>query len=258
MFLMKKIIFILVYFTLCSNSSYAITDVDSTKKVTYVGSYFKNGLALFKQPLKWDEEKWITASSCMAFSVIFITLDNAINQPFTNWQTPFAQKLGNTGYQVGHTKYQLGFTGLSYAAGMLTKSKALKNFSADNLQAQMFTGGITVLFKELTHRARPITGKDNYSWSGPFKNVQDESFFSGHTSIAFCTANMIYLHSNKKWWVGVLTYGAATGVGLSRMQKQAHWASDVFVGSIMGIAISSFVYKQQQKRRAEIKKFILP
>ena len=61
---------------------------------------------------------------------------------------------------------------------------------------------------------------------------------------------MIFLHSHKKWWVGVLSFGGATAVGLSRMQQQKHWSSDVAMGAIMGTAISSWVYHQQEKRRA--------
>jgi hypothetical protein len=254
---MKKLLLIICICISTAKDGFAVPFTDSTKKESYVASYFTNGLGVFKQPKYWNEDKWITASSCAAFTFIFVTLDDAINQPFITWQSPFAKKLGNTGYNIGHTKYQLGFTGISYLTGVLTKSQPLKNFAADNLQAQIFTSGITILFKELSHRARPITGADNYAFSGPFKNGQNESFFSGHTSVAFSTANMIYLYSHKKWWVGLLSYGAATGVGISRMQKQAHWASDVFLGSVMGIAISSYVYKQQQKRR-QLNKIILP
>ena len=51
-------------------------------------------------------------------------------------------------------------------------------------------------------------------------------------------------------WVGILGFGAATAVGVSRMQQQKHWSSDVVMGAIVGTAVSSFVYKQQEKRRA--------
>jgi len=39
-----------------------------------------------------------------------------------------------------------------------------------------------------------------------------------------------------KPWVGVLSYGIATGVALSRLNDDKHWASDVFIGAALGFA----------------------
>jgi membrane-associated phospholipid phosphatase len=150
---------------------------------------------------------------------------------------------------MGSGYFQFSITGLALGAGAIAHSKPLINFGLDNLQAQIFTSGITLFVKELTHRARPEEGEGAYKWYGPFKGSGNESFFSGHTSLSFCTATMIFLHSHKKWWVGVLGYTMATGIGVSRMQKEKHWASDVIVGATVGTAVASFVYRQQQKRR---------
>ena len=94
-------------------------------------------------------------------------------------------------------------------------------------------------------------GNQPHYWAGPFQFNNDDyqSFFSGHASVAFATATSIYLHSHKKWWVGLISYGTATGIGISRMQRQNHWASDVFFGAVTGTAISSFVFHQNQKKR---------
>jgi len=142
-------------------------------------------------------------------------------------------------------------------AGLVAHNKPLQNFALDNLQAQAYTGGLTFIVKELMHRERPIEGNGAYKWHGPFKGGGNESFFSGHTSLSFCTATMIYLHSHRKWWVGVISYTMATGVAVSRMQKQMHWASDVVVGAFVGTAVATFVYNQQEKRREFNKKLLI-
>jgi membrane-associated phospholipid phosphatase len=46
-----------------------------------------------------------------------------------------------------------------------------------------------------------------------------------------------------KLWVGILSYGLATGVGLSRVYDNVHWSSDVLVGAALGFAIGQSVYK---------------
>jgi len=223
-----------------------------SKNTGYLASYWHNGMALVKSPLHWNVDQWIVAGSSLALTGIIISMDEAVSQPMFNWTNSTGQKFGNIGHDAGSLPVQFGISGLALGIGAVAKNAPLKNFALDNLQAQLYTGGITYLVKEAFHRARPETGEGAYAWYGPFKGKNNESFFSGHTSLAFSTATMIFLHSKRKWWVGVLSYGAATAIGLSRMQQQKHWASDVVMGAVIGSSVSMFVYKQQQKRRAAL------
>jgi membrane-associated phospholipid phosphatase len=63
---------------------------------------------------------------------------------------------------------------------------------------------------------------------------------------------MIYLHTGRKWWVAALGYTTATAVGISRMQQQKHWASDVVAGALIGTTVANFIYKQQENRRKSV------
>jgi membrane-associated phospholipid phosphatase len=181
-----------------------------------------------------------------------VPTDEVLNIPFEKWTTPAANTFGEAGDVVGGASFQFGLTGAALGVGLITKNKKWQNFALDNLQAQIFTGGFTWVFKELTHRARPETGEGNYAWYGPFNGKENKSFFSGHTSLSFSTATMIFLHTGKKWWVGALSYGAASAVGISRMQQQKHWASDVVAGALIGTAVAKFVYNKQQMRRQRV------
>ncbi|TAD87050.1 MAG: phosphatase PAP2 family protein [Bacteroidetes bacterium] len=218
---------------------------------SYWASYWHHGIALAKSPLHWNTDHWVAAGSTLAITGIIVTMDEAVSQPFFNLTSPAGQQLGRMGNQVGGLPVQFGISGLALGIGTIAKNRPLQNFALDNFQAQAFTGGLTFAVKQLTRRARPLAGQGAYVWNGPFKgNSKSESFFSGHTSLAFSTATMVYLHSKRQWWVALLAYGSATAVGLSRMQQQKHWASDVVVGAVIGATVSAFVYKQQQKRRA--------
>lgn len=216
---------------------------------SYAGSYISMPLQMVKAPANWNREQWFQMGGSVAIVGALIPMDNVLNLPFENWQSPFARRFGKTGDVMGNLPFQLGVSGLAIGAGYLAGQEKWRLFGLDNLQAQIFTGGITFLFKEAFHRARPNTGEDNYTWYGPFKGRGNDSFFSGHTSLAFTTATMLYYHSGEKWWVGLAGYSLATGVGLSRMQQQKHWASDVVAGALVGTTVAAFVYKQQEKRR---------
>lgn len=215
----------------------------------YIQSYWYNGIGLLKRPLHFSGDQWITAAGSLVIVGSMTALDEPVNVVVADWQTDFANNFGKAGDVIGGAPFQLGISGSAMLVGSLAKSKPLLNFGLDNLQSQVFTGGVTFIVKNLFHRARPEAGEGAFAWYGPFNGWGNESFFSGHTALAFSTANMIFLHSKKKWWVGLLGFGTATAVGISRMQQQKHWSSDVMMGAIMGTVISTFVYKQQEKRR---------
>lgn len=217
---------------------------------TYLQSYWYNGVDLLKAPFHFSKEQWITTGGTVLFAGAMITLDEPINLAMQRWTSDGAQRFGEIGAVVGGAPFQLGISGGAMLVGAASKNKGLINFGLDNLQAQAFTGGVTLIVKNLFHRARPYSGEGAYSWYGPFNGWGNDSYYSGHTALAFSTATMIFLHSKKKWWVGVLSFGAATAVGLSRMQQQKHWASDVVMGAVMGTVISGWVYKKQEQRRA--------
>lgn len=235
-------------------------DSDSSKQgphTGYLASYWYNAVGLVASPLHWRGDDWAKFGGTVAISSVIISMDEPLSQPFFDWQTTTGKNIGNAGQFLGNGATQFSISGLAIGAGLIAHNKPLQHFGLDNLQAQLYTAGLTVFIKELMHRERPSEGNGSFEWHGPFKGAGNESFFSGHTSMSFCTATMIFLHSHKKWWVGVLSYGLASGVAVSRMQKQAHWASDVAVGAVVGSAVANFVYKQQEKRRLAIKKMLV-
>ncbi|MES2645653.1 MAG: phosphatase PAP2 family protein [Bacteroidota bacterium] len=237
-----------------------VQDSSASKKTPgYIASYWHNGIGLVTSPFKWKGDEWAKFGGSIAISAVIVSMDEPISQPFFNWQTKIGTGFGDAGKVIGGVPFQLGLSGLVLGTGALAHHKPLINFALDNLQAQAYTGGVTWVVKELSHRARPNMGVGAYKWFGPFKNGSDgyASFFSGHSSVSYSTATMIYLHSKKKWWVGLISYTLATGVAISRMQRQSHWASDIVVGSIVGSAVATYVYKQQEKRRNPTQKLLI-
>lgn len=222
---------------------------DSIRYVSYIISYPENLKALALEPLHWQRDQWFQFGGSVVLTGAFIPMDEVLNIPFENWQTNFGKSFGKAGDIVGGLPFQFGLSGVALGVGAIGKNRQWKNFALDNFQAQLFTGGITFFVKEIFQRARPEEGLGAYAWDGPLGGNGNKSFFSGHTALAFSTATMIYLHTGKKWWVGLLNYSLATAVGLSRMQQQKHWASDVVAGTLIGIATSQFIYHHQQKRR---------
>ncbi len=215
----------------------------------YFPSYYWNTLELVERPLQWKGEQWVAVGAGASFVGSMLIFDEPINATIMNWNGPFARGLGKTGDVVGGPYLQFGLSGSAILFGYLTENKPLTNFGTDNLQAQVFSAGATLLLKHLTHRERPDQFRGAAKWHGPLVGWEHRSFSSGHTALAFSTATMAYLHSGKKWWVAVAGYGAASAIGISRMQQQQHWSSDVVMGALVGTVMSNFVFKMQERRR---------
>jgi membrane-associated phospholipid phosphatase len=105
-----------------------------------------------------------------------------------------------------------------------------------------------VSMKWMVGRERPsahnVSGSSaGGKWSGPlayFRNNprKSVSFFdafpSGHTATAFSIATVIAKQYDNTFYAPLLSYTAASLVGISRIAESTHWASDVFVGAIIG------------------------
>ena len=59
---------------------------------------------------------------------------------------------------------------------------------------------------------------------------------------AFSIATVLASTYKDKKWVAILSYSLAGLAGLSRLNVDEHWASDVFVGAVLGIAIGKTIY----------------
>jgi membrane-associated phospholipid phosphatase len=71
------------------------------------------------------------------------------------------------------------------------------------------------------------------------RNDAYRSFPSGHTAGAFAFAAAVSSET-QRWWpgsrwiIGPILYGGATLTGVSRIYNNAHWASDVMGGAMIG------------------------
>lgn len=102
-----------------------------------------------------------------------------------------------------------------------------------------------LVIKAITRRERPSDIPTGGSYEGTFFNggkspLKGSSFPSGHATAAFSVATVVaYRYRNHKW-VPWAAYGLATAIGLSRIANEAHFPSDVFLGSAIGYSVARF------------------
>jgi membrane-associated phospholipid phosphatase len=163
--------------------------------------------------------------------------------------------------------------GTFVATGLISAAfRNEKGVQTSLLASQAFiTSGIWAqLIKQLAGRERPkasyiFSGIEGGKWHGPFaryleKDPDDNSkmsydaFPSGHTATAFSIATVFALQYKDKKAVPVICYSMATLVGLSRLTEHEHWASDVFVGALIGYLSGKQVVKHFNKTHPDLLK----
>jgi membrane-associated phospholipid phosphatase len=130
-------------------------------------------------------------------------------------------------------------------AGLITKDKKMKDTALFTAEAVADAEIVATALKAATGRARPADLSPHSGFGDSFLEgksaLNSGSFPSGHTIAAFSAATIISRRYGKAHhWVPIAAYGVATAVAFSRMSLSAHFASDVFMGGVMGYSISRF------------------
>lgn len=152
----------------------------------------------------------------------------------------------------------LAAAGVFFSAGLIFRDERARDtgYLAASAIAQTFL--VDGFIKGVTGRRRPFFADGEDHWSGPegfFKRFDKDgegaysSFPSGHSASAFTLATVVALQYRDHPWVPVLAYTIASGVGLSRMTMDRHWASDVVVGAVIGHLVARLVVRDHGRRR---------
>ncbi len=198
-------------------------------------------------PARWDSDDWKTAGwSTLAVLGTALVIDH----PLRNEMRRHAPNTNNALLQVERfgAQYAVGVVGGFYVAGLLSGNDNAVQVAGDGLAASLIASGIiTPTLKLAFGRARPRANK-GVNYFKPFSNA-NASFPSGHTTEAFALASVIADHYDEAW-VGYASYSVAALVGIARTYHDAHFASDVVAGAMIGTLVGKSVVSYNRERRA--------
>jgi hypothetical protein len=157
----------------------------------------------------------------------FDTEESELNE---HWgKSAFANGFFKPGQIIGNAVVPMAGSIALTAAGKVFHSERIQLFGSNLFRVEAVNGLITGAMKVVISRTRPNGGKYSYP--------------SGHSSVAFSTAAVITNHLGWKW--GVPSFAAAAYVGISRMQENKHFLSDVVAGGILGTYIGFRLSRHQ-------------
>ena len=197
-------------------------------------------------PARWENAEWRQAGwASLAVAGTALVIDRPLRDEMRRHS-------GNDGFiaQVERfgSQYAAGVVGSFYLAGALTDDKNSLQVAQDGLAASLIASGIvTPAIKLVAGRSRPRDGEAIYNFK-PFSNA-NSSFPSGHTTEAFALASVIANHYDETW-VACSSYSIAGLVGLARAYHQAHFASDIVAGAMIGTLIGKSVVSYNSSLRS--------
>jgi membrane-associated phospholipid phosphatase len=202
-------------------------------------------------PFSFTPKQWIITGVAAGLTFGLAKIDGEIDDWTKNLKqkSSFVNKASPVITSFGSTTGILSVAAFGSVSAILKNKKGLQT-SLLATQA-MITSGIWVhLIKMLTGRERPeadylFSKSEAGKWYGPFAQYDQDlatkkpgssfdSFPSGHTATAFSIATVFAMQYKDIKAVPIISYSAATLVGLSRLTEHKHWASDVFAGALLG------------------------
>jgi membrane-associated phospholipid phosphatase len=127
-----------------------------------------------------------------------------------------------------------GASVLSWGIGYLAGWDEVSGVGRD-VTASLLMGGFNVmLVKSLVGRGRPRTRMGGYEFDHFAIDDDWMSLPSGDAMAAFAWASVLTERTGS-WPVAIGSYALATGVAWARINKRAHWPSDVCLGALIGI-----------------------
>ncbi len=220
-------------------------------KIKLNGDYF---LGIFSDtkhillsPLNWEASDWITASLVLGTAGVFFALDNDIREFVQDNRSGGTDDTSAVFEPFGNGAYTAPAMAAYYLYGRIFKNEKAERVALLSAESFAITGLFTFALKYTSGRSRPGVGVNSGDWNGP--DFEEISFPSAHTSTAFAIATVFATEYENNPFIPPIAYGIATLTGLSRLNDDEHWASDVFLGGALGYFVAKTVLKLHSDKK---------
>jgi membrane-associated phospholipid phosphatase len=233
--------FVLVFALLSSPQLFAANP--ATAVVREVKRYGSDAASMIRAPLHWDEAMWRKVAIISAADAAAFAADESIADAVQRNRSHSSDQIAKQITPLGGGR-ALQLSAATVLLGWATHNTRLRDTGRDAIEASIFAAGfITPAIKRIAGRSRPNAGEGAYAFDPLSKN---ESFPSGHATNAFAVASVFAAHSDG-WVVPAVAYTLATGVAVSRMNDNVHWASDVIAGAAIGTAVGRSIVARHKR-----------
>ncbi len=194
----------------------------------------------YSAPFNWDKTDILTFGLIAIADIGLMQFDDSIKDQFLKINSNQNNWLMEAGRYWGEPVPSIALSGFLLIHGYATDDETTKKLGFEIGQSFFYSISVTSALKIIIGRARPNTGLPSTSCS-PFSfSNSNWSHPSGHTTIAFSLSTVLAANTNNDA-LKVLAFIPAVLTATSRMYQNHHWASDVFLGAVIGYFTGKFV-----------------
>ncbi len=215
--------------------------------VDYLKVIWSDTEEIATEPWHWDREDWRDFG--LIGGGLILTgafLDKPIRDAAQRNRSSSSDNFFKDVEKFGTKQYGLPVLAGFYLYGEFADDYNAKTTALDGLSASVISSVLASTIKDIVGRARPNTGLGPHDFNPGGGNY---SFPSGHATGAFAFASVIAAHYDDVW-VDTTAYTIASLVGIARIHLDAHWASDVIAGGLIGGLIGHHLVEFNRTLRA--------
>lgn len=204
-------------------------------------TFAADGRYLFTFPQRTNSKGvWLT-SAFVAGTLLLIEHDDAIRKEVLESDSRTAGRIATKFEPLGRSPVEAAALGIAWVSARSAGSPRAVEAVGTAFEAYLWTLLITSVAKGAFGRARPSGDAGAHGfWEG------DTIFPSGHTSRSFAIAAVFADRYGRP--AAAIGYPLAALIGLSTIQRDTHWASDVLAGAGLGLAIGKGIAFRRRPR----------
>ena len=241
------------------NNSYSYTLGDRAAptslrgKIKLGGNYFKNiftdAVYVASSPSRWEKSDWVNAYVGAVFTGVFFALDDEIKEEFQDGRNTTTDDLSDIFERFGNGAFTIPALAGLYLYGRLGEDDKMERTALLATESFLVSGLFSTILKVSAGRHRPSKDNSADTFDGP--SISNKSFPSGHTTTAFSLATVVASEYDHIPLIAPVSYGLATLTGISRLNDNKHWASDVFFGAALGYFTSKTILRLHSNRKGQ-------
>lgn len=213
----------------------------------YLKSFYYDSKSIAVAPFHWSKKQWLTFGGVTTTATgLYIVADQKLQKWSQSMRSHGTEQI-SVGLEIfGNGKFPLITTGTLYLYGAAFKKPKARRTALLVLNSYLITGAAAQFTKMMTGRHRPWDNPNYDVWDGPSLDRKNMSFFSGHATTVWACATVFTMEYRDKKWVAPVAYGIAGLSSLSRVHDNAHWVSDIFVGSAVGYFLTKTIVRNHR------------
>lgn len=184
--------------------------------------------------------KWPFKKSSIVWDALFLGATGVLiaNDESVHYQVPASWRSTSITLSNAAMGGTAGTAAAIFVSGVVTGNDHAKETGVRSAEAAIDSAILFEAAKVIFARQRPLTGVgEGKFFSGNWANG---SFPSGHATLTWAVASTV-AHEYHSPWVAIAMYGLAISVATSRVTANQHFPADVFVGSVLGYGVGTYV-----------------